>query len=297
MNNMLGNTIGRALLRRWIPLVSFLGFFPVLLPTAALGCGPTPEGGCQECGPHTNAWTLDYCPSQTNSASVSPGSYCQAYGTAPTVPTVVPPAYQAGQKETHTDYDCQSTVYQYAGISYSVGSVQWDPPLPGALTSAFSSTAYVNVTSSDPALCPSPGRVNIGSCSWGYYSCDNPHSLSATIYECLHYVSDPLGTACSTTQVIKDVLDTMTCDTHAGGTCAGICNLTDNTNNVPEIVQTVIQASCPGGTVAYSTWKTVYAGCTDCSSTPWQVSCTTGTPSGPQVAGPYPRGLKKVSCH
>jgi len=79
---------------------------------------------------------------------------------------VVAPDYADGQKETHDDYDCGQSVYTYAPISFSVGGVQWDPPLPGSLTNSFTSTAYVNVTSSDPDLCESPGRVNIGSCTW-----------------------------------------------------------------------------------------------------------------------------------
>jgi hypothetical protein len=80
---------------------------------------------------------------------------------------IAAPIYQPGQKETHTSYDCTNTTYQYAGISYTVGSVQWDPSIPGAFglgnVPSFSSQAYVNVTSSDTNLCSSPGRVNIGS--------------------------------------------------------------------------------------------------------------------------------------
>jgi len=79
---------------------------------------------------------------------------------------VVPPAYAPGQKETHDDYDCHEPVYTYAPVSFTVGGVQWDPALPGSLTNSFTSTAYVNVTSSDPDLCASPGRVDIGSCTW-----------------------------------------------------------------------------------------------------------------------------------
>jgi hypothetical protein len=137
---------------------------------AQSSCGPQPEGGCNECGPYPTPWTLDYCPSQTNSSSVSPTTLCNKVGDAPTVPTVVVPIYQDGLKETYTTYDCANTTYQYAGISYTASAVLWDPPLPGTFTSAnvpsFSSQAYVNVTSSDTNLCPSPGRVNIGSCTW-----------------------------------------------------------------------------------------------------------------------------------
>jgi hypothetical protein len=151
---------------KYIGMTFGIGLVILANRSFAQDCGPQPEGGCNECGPHTNEWTLDYCPSQTNATSVSPGSFCNKVGDAPTVPTVVVPIYQNGQKETHEDYDCNNAVYHYAGISYSVGSVQWDPPLPGAFASvhkpSFTSQAYVNVTSSDTNRCPNPGRVDIG---------------------------------------------------------------------------------------------------------------------------------------
>jgi len=147
-------------------VIVLAGIFFVPILASAQSCGPQPEGPCIECGPYTNIWTLDYCPSQTNSSSVSPTEICQHYGDVPTIPTVVAPIYQAGQKETHDDYDCKDTVYIYVGISNSVGGVQWDPPLPAHLTNSFCSTAYVNVTSSDTNWCASPGRVDIGSCCW-----------------------------------------------------------------------------------------------------------------------------------
>ena len=147
-------------------VIVLAGIFFVPILASAQSCGPQPEGPCIECGPYTNIWTLDYCPSQTNSSSVSPTEICQHYGDVPTIPTVVAPIYQAGQKETHDDYDCKDTVYIYVGISNSVGGVQWDPPLPAHLTNSFCSTAYINVTSSDTNWCASPGRVDIGSCCW-----------------------------------------------------------------------------------------------------------------------------------
>ncbi len=136
-------------------------------PNVEAQCGTNSDGTCTECGPHTNAWTLDYCPSQTNTSSVSPSSYpCAEVGHIP-MPTVVAPIYQDGQKHTVTTYDCTNAVTTYGGISYTVGSVQWDPsPIYLNTGGSWTCTAYVNVTSSDPALCPSPGRVNIGTCTW-----------------------------------------------------------------------------------------------------------------------------------
>jgi len=148
-----------------------MGIFLMPILAGATSCGPQPppEGGCNECGPHTNAWALDYCPSQTNSSGVSPSSFCNNSGDAPTVPTVTPPIYQDGQKETHTSYDCTNTTYQYADISYTVGVVKWNPDTanwPKALTSTFTATAYATVTSSDTNMCPGPGRFTIGTCTW-----------------------------------------------------------------------------------------------------------------------------------
>jgi len=143
-------------------LAGMIGIFLILLLAQTSwaqseGCGNT----------YTYDWELVFCPSVTNSPSVSPLLFCNAVGYAPSGPTVVPPIYEPGLKEKETDYDYCNPTYDYANITYTVGNVQWDPPLPGTFTSAnlpsFSSQAYVNVTSSDTANCPSPGRVNVGS--------------------------------------------------------------------------------------------------------------------------------------
>jgi hypothetical protein len=145
-------------------------------PNVETNCGPQSNGSCVECGPYTNAWTLDYCPSQTNSSGVDPSVIYVGECESPTAPTnVVAPIYQDGQKETHTSYDCTNTTYQYAGISYTVDAVKWNPDTtnwPTIVTNTFSATAYVNVTSSDTNMCPSPGRVNIGGCTWNAITVD-----------------------------------------------------------------------------------------------------------------------------
>jgi hypothetical protein len=145
-------------------------------------CGPDGYGNCFECGPYPGPWTLDFCPSLINTPGISPSMYyCSTVGTAPQMPTVTSPAYSAGQKEMTTTYDCADSVVSYGAISYTVGPVQWDPTLPALFQSlnypSFSSTAYVNVTSSD-SLCPSPGRVNIGTCTWNLA---NPATTMLTI--------------------------------------------------------------------------------------------------------------------
>jgi hypothetical protein len=145
-------------------------------PNVETNCGPQSNGGCVECGPYTNAWTLDYCPSQTNTSGVYPSEIYVCQCDPLTMPTnVVAPIYQNGQKETHTSYDCTNTIFQYAGISYTVGDVKWDPDptnFPTVLTNTFTANAYAMVTSSDTNMCPSPGRFNIGTCTW------NPTSIT-----------------------------------------------------------------------------------------------------------------------
>jgi hypothetical protein len=129
-------------------------------------CGPQPEGGCIECGPHWGGWTID-CPDQETSGSVSPTSICQPYNAGPILPTVVPPTYGEGCKQRSGTFDCNDNVTnQTIDITYTVGDVIWIPSLPGSVTQSFTSTAYVNVTSSDTNDCPDPGLVSIGSCTW-----------------------------------------------------------------------------------------------------------------------------------
>ena len=100
---------------------------------------------------------------------MSPTTLYGNIGEAPCTPTLTSPQYCCGSKHQDTTYDCSPTTTVYAGISYTVDPVQWDPPIPskfGILNSPqFQSTAYVNVWSGDP-LCPDPGRVNLGTCTW-----------------------------------------------------------------------------------------------------------------------------------
>jgi hypothetical protein len=151
-----------------IIFLAMMALFCMVDISAMAQCGPQPEGGCTECGPHWGTWGGD-CPSIKTNGSVSPTSMAQCGVTGPTMPTnIVAPVYSPTNiwQQTGT-YDCSTNVSTNTeNITYSVGSVQWDPPLPGTITGTFSSTAYVNVTSSDTTNCPSPGQVNLGTVTW-----------------------------------------------------------------------------------------------------------------------------------
>ena len=134
------------------------------------GGNPQPNNentNCVEHGPHWGSWSGS-CPSIVTNGSVSPTSINQCGVDAPTMPTnIVVPVYNSQQWQQTGTYDCTNTVSTNTEtISYSVSGYQWDPPLPGTITNTFSSTVYVNVTSSDTTNCASPGRVDIGTVTW-----------------------------------------------------------------------------------------------------------------------------------
>lgn len=142
----------------------------LILEACVCSCKASNVPPCQENGPYYGAWTLDSCPYLNNSPSVSPTTFYGNVGDAPCTPTVVPPTYAAGQKERTISYDCSPSTNEIAPITYTVSNVKYDPPLPTEFGSgdypAFSSDVYVDVTSSDPSLCPSPGRVEISTVLW-----------------------------------------------------------------------------------------------------------------------------------
>lgn len=160
-----------------LKLIGFLILSAVLLHFSAFAeCGPYGEGQCGECGPHWSDWYAEQCPTNSNIPSVTPSWYgCVQTGQSPPQPTVVPPTFAGGRKARVAWYDCSTNLnYQYQGITYTVGAVQWEPPLPGTFNishvPSFSSSAYVTITSSDPTNCPAPvdeqGRYWIGGCTW-----------------------------------------------------------------------------------------------------------------------------------
>ncbi len=200
---------------------------------------------CTETGPHYGSWTLIACPSQNNTSSVSPTSLCGEKGKAPTVPSVTPPTYSNGQKQRSISYDCPTTnpTSETGSISYAVSGVLWDPPLPGALTNSFCSTAYVNVTSTDSNLCAG-GRVNIGTACWTV-SCN----LSSTTTNCtpgsIRFTNGTITTnVClgspvnaSVTQVISNAIRVITSNyTNACGNPDTNCPATKVTNSIPPTI-------------------------------------------------------------
>ena len=132
------------------------GFF-VLAPGLAQEEGGG-GGGCYEYGPVSCGWALNWGPYLTNLPGVNPSSYaCAESGKSLPRPSVTPPAYADGQLEKVTSYSCSGSVIDYKYISFNVSAVQWDPPISDSPTAGtFSSTAYVNVTSSDTSFCLEP---------------------------------------------------------------------------------------------------------------------------------------------
>lgn len=125
--------------------------------------------------------------------------------------------------------------------------------------------------------------------------CDNCHSVSDTVYECGHRPGD---TECATNWCIKNVLNSATCD-HKGDDwpCTkSNCNTSTVSPHEDEITQYEIAylgpGSCPGGTVNFVPWKTLYYGCTTCSSFTWKISCETSSCSG-SIEYTFERGDKK----
>ena len=148
----------------------FSGWFTPTPGRAQSGGGdPSPSNVNTNCVATTSVWSGN-CPSNVTSGSVSPTSINQCGVTAPTRPTnIVVPVYSPTNIFTQIiSYDTTNCTpdTNTENITYSVGGVQWNPPLPGTITNTFSSTAYVNVTSSDTTNCPSPGRVDLGTVTW-----------------------------------------------------------------------------------------------------------------------------------
>jgi hypothetical protein len=99
------------------------------------------------------------CPSLNNTPGVNPSDIASCLCGKLPMPNVVKPTYAPGKDKSGNP------------ITYIVGDVNWDPD-PDSFTTAgdHQSTAWVNVTSSDPTDCPDLGRVNIGPCTWHIYT-------------------------------------------------------------------------------------------------------------------------------
>ncbi len=139
----------------------------------------------------------DSCPSITN----TPGSateICQKVGDAPYV-DVIPPIYNTGSKHRTGTFDCSSnTTNQTGTITYTVSGVTWDPALPTKFTAAnvptFTSTAYVDVTSSDPSLCSDgTGHKSFATCTWLVHNTNQPCAPSSSVTLNAYFASDSVG--------------------------------------------------------------------------------------------------------
>lgn len=122
--------------------------------------------------------------------------------------------------------------------------------------------------------------------------CDNCHAVTATLYECHHWADDPDGTDCSRSLCIENQLDSATCDFHDDRSGKPQCD--NKVVTGAEVVQRIRTASCPGGTVSWVTWITIYSGCDDeCKANTWLKACETSSCDGTLKRGPFNRGEKK----
>jgi hypothetical protein len=138
--------------------------------------------GC-ETGPRYGSWQVDSCPKVTNSWGVNPSSFCGEVGEAPCTPTLTRPIYDTGKKHRSISWDCTNYPDTDTGnISFAVGEVYWEPNLPAKFTKSESKTYYarVDVTSSDPDLCASPGQFTLGEATYNVVDPD-PESPSTEI--------------------------------------------------------------------------------------------------------------------
>lgn len=143
---------------------------------SGLSFGQNTAGGSSECeehGPHTNAWVLDTsCPAVTNSPSLTPNEMYGNQNEKPCEPTIVLPIYDVAKTHMDTTWDCPPrTKTDYGELGYSVGKIYWEPPLPASWrvtdSPAFTSSAYVDISSSDTNLCaPDPVKYPLGTVKW-----------------------------------------------------------------------------------------------------------------------------------
>jgi len=131
--------------------------------------------------------------------------------------------------------------------------------------------------------------------------CDNCHSVSEVLWECYHGKDDPNGTPCLRITCIQNVLNSATCD-YKGPDWTCPKSRCDTTWVFPlqgEIIQTIHDSPCTGGTVNRQIWKSLYYGCTGCNLQPWQKSCEVFWCANnpiPDLGGP--RGdKKKCGCY
>ena len=128
--------------------------------------------------------------------------------------------------------------------------------------------------------------------------CDNCHTVSETMWECHHWESDPNGTPCSTVECIENVLNSATCDYKGDDWPCKRSNcdttLADGIPAPGEVIQTIHDSPCTGGTVDWELWYEHYYGCIGCWIGGTLKSCEVFWCEDDPIPGRGgPRGLKK----
>ena len=128
---------------------------------------------CVEHGPYYGEWIFS-CPKQTNIYSITPNSFsCVDVGQAPPMPTnIATPKFSAGYKRRSISWDCTNapSVTNVSITKTPSGHIVWVPDIPKKFTNAmtFSSTAWMNVSSSDPG-CENVSE-ELGTVTWNVVS-------------------------------------------------------------------------------------------------------------------------------
>ena len=125
------------------------------------------NGEPEECCPPPTEWEMVSCPGLVNTPSIAPLAFCATAGDSVCMPDIVLPIYSEGQKKRYKDIPCECIPeMETAAITFTVES-KWEPELPAKLSVTFSSTLWVEVTSSDPSLCHAPDeRLPLGPVTW-----------------------------------------------------------------------------------------------------------------------------------
>ncbi len=208
------------------------------------------------------------------------------------MPTVTAPTYSNGQKQRSVGWDCPTTnaTFQTGSISYAVSGVLWDPPLPSTVTNSFSSTAYVNLSSSDSNLCAG-GRVNIGTASWTV-SCNLSHYTTnctpgqVILTNGTITTNVCIGSQVSATieQVLSNAIQVITSNyTNACGNPDTNCPATKITNSIPPTIVSNWWTASVGTFTTNGSGTSAAFVPTNCGNgtitfyARWQNGCTTNT--------------------
>lgn len=125
--------------------------------------------------------------------------------------------------------------------------------------------------------------------------CENCQSFTRNFAECVHFVGDPNGTPCSTTECIENRIETATCTFYPVRSGPPKCD-TQFSASTAWAWQWVRTMPCPAQNVSWNTFLTPYEGCgTNCTGwDPPRDSCLVGACIGNLVGGPFERLGKRV---